>query len=64
MTQIDPWMVPKVLKLSSNVSDAFLQVLKLSSESSECKPLAVGVAQAEVRWIEAGAYTRSLQSST
>jgi len=30
---------PKVLKLSSNVSDVFLKVLKLSSEVSECKPL-------------------------
>jgi hypothetical protein len=30
---------PKVLKLSSNGSDVFLKVLKLSSEVSECKPL-------------------------
>jgi hypothetical protein len=31
--------IPKVLKLSSNVSDAFPMVLKLSSEVNECKPL-------------------------
>ena len=31
--------VPKVLKLSSNVSDVFPKVLKSSSEVSECKPL-------------------------
>jgi NADPH-dependent glutamate synthase beta subunit-like oxidoreductase len=31
-----------VLKLSSNVSDAFPKVLKLSSEVSECKPLPAG----------------------
>ena len=31
--------VPKVLKLSSNVSDVFPKVLKLSSEVSECKAL-------------------------
>jgi hypothetical protein len=29
----------KVLKLSSNVIDAFPKVLKLRSEVSECKPL-------------------------
>jgi len=31
--------MPKVLKLSSDVSDVFPKVLKLSSEVSECKPL-------------------------
>jgi hypothetical protein len=31
-----------VLKLSSNVSDVFLKVLKLSCGVSECKPLAGG----------------------
>ena len=31
--------VPRVLKLSSNVSDVFPKVLKLSSEVSECNPL-------------------------
>jgi len=30
--------VSKVLKMSSNVSDVFPEVLKLSSEMSECKP--------------------------
>jgi hypothetical protein len=33
--------VPKVLKLSSNMSDVFPKALKLSSEVSECKPLPV-----------------------
>ena len=36
--------VPKVLRLSSNVSDVFPKVLKLSSEESECKPLVGGQA--------------------
>jgi len=36
-----------VLKLSSNVSDAFPKVLKLSSEVSECKPLAAGSGQGQ-----------------
>jgi hypothetical protein len=31
-----------VPKLSSNVSDVFPKVLKLSSEVSECKPLELG----------------------
>jgi len=31
-----------VLKLSSNVSDVFPKVLKLSFEVSECKPLVTG----------------------
>jgi len=31
-----------VLKLSSNVSDVFPKVLKLSSEVDECKPLPIG----------------------
>jgi len=31
-----------MLKLSSNVSDVFPKVLKLSCEVSECKPLTVG----------------------
>jgi len=31
-----------MLKLSSNVSDVFPKVLKLSCEVSECKPLHVG----------------------
>jgi hypothetical protein len=31
-----------VVKLSSNVSNVFLKVLKLSSEVSECKPLMRG----------------------
>jgi hypothetical protein len=31
-----------MLELSSNVSDVFPEVLKLSCEVSECKPLAVG----------------------
>jgi hypothetical protein len=31
-----------VLKFSSNVSDVFPKVLKLSSEVSECKPLIDG----------------------
>jgi len=30
---------PKVLKLSTNVSDVLPKVIKLSSEVSECKPL-------------------------
>ena len=33
-----------MLKLSSYVSDVFPEVLKLSSEVSECKPLGVGEA--------------------
>jgi len=33
-----------VLKLSSNVSDVFPKVFKLSSEVSECKPLHIGQA--------------------
>jgi len=41
-TQTNPWMVPKLLKLSSNVSEVFPKVLKLSSEVSECKPLVRG----------------------
>jgi len=41
-TQSSPWLCPNVLKLSSNVSDAFRKVLKLSSEVSECKPLTGG----------------------
>jgi len=32
--------VPKVLKLSFNVSDVFPKIIKLSIEVSECKPLA------------------------
>jgi hypothetical protein len=35
--------VLKMLKLSSNVSDAFPKVLKLSSEVSRCKPLMIGL---------------------
>jgi len=35
-------MCPKVLKLSSNVSDVLPNVLKLSFEVSECKPLVGG----------------------
>ena len=42
MTQINPWMCPKALELSSTVSDVFLKALKLSSEVSECKPLSAG----------------------
>jgi hypothetical protein len=41
--------VPRVLKLSSNVSDVFPKVLKLSFEVSECKPLHHGVDLAAVR---------------
>jgi len=41
-------MCPKVLKLSSDVSDVFPKVLKLSSEVSECQPL-VGGFQGERR---------------
>jgi len=60
-----------VLKLSSDVSNVFPKVLKLSSEVSECKPLLLGhVALPEPPTLmprdgaEAGAYTRSHQSST
>ena len=69
---------PKVLKVSSNVSDVFPKVLKLSSEVSECKPLPDGRDGAGVRravrhgrrravragGAAAGAYTRPLVSST
>jgi hypothetical protein len=41
-SQINPWSVPRVLKLRSNVSDVFPEVLNLSSEVSECKPLRGG----------------------
>ena len=47
-----------MLKLSSNVSDVFPKVLKLSSEVSECKPLAGGGCSYEYRpaeWVEAAA---------
>ena len=40
--KLTPGCVPKVLKLSSNVSDVFPKVLKLSSEVSLCKPLGFG----------------------
>ena len=39
LTKLTRGCVPEVLKLSSNVIDVFLKVLKLSSEVSECKPL-------------------------
>ena len=41
-----------MLELSSNVSDVFPKVLKLSSEMSECKPLGMGgPVQGEIPWI-------------
>ena len=64
-----------MLKLSSNVSDVFPEVLKLSFEVSECKPLEAGKT-AKIHYTcrfrgltavssrEAGAYTRPLLNST
>ena len=61
-----------MLKLSSNACDMSPKVLKLSFEVSECKPLMVGGALAAIGTADgeavvgglAGAYTRSLFSST
>ena len=62
-----------MLKLSSNGSDVFPKVLKLSFAGSECKTLVMGPSGAgkttlldiiSKRKTEAGAYTRPLFSST
>ena len=52
--------VPKVHKLISHVSNVFPKVLELSSEVSECKPLAAGAWRCwgRARWRMTSGWTR------
>ena len=55
IAQIYPGRVLQVLMLSSHVSDEFPKVPKLSSEVSECKPLAAQYSQGCRLLVEGGA---------